>query len=401
MKFKLMILMALLCTQQYTSAQEIWVQRDSVKGPGKASCISFQAYGIGFIGLGRNFDGDKRSLYSYDRLQDDWDKEESLGGDFGNGLDRSSAVAFTLYNRAYIGTGKATAPFLDDFWEYNPFTDTWAQKANFGGTPRRQAVAFGMDTLGYVGTGEDISGFTNDFWSYSPVSNQWTEVAPFPGAPRKQAIGVRMGAHGYVGTGYDGTYLNDFWSYDPDADFWTQKNDFGGTPRYGAATYAVFPNLFIVTGYDNTLSYKKDVWKYSYFGDTWEQKGDFPGPARVNATAFTIFNKGFLGTGYNGQYLDDFYEYQFVLSTDENAAPQIKTFPNPATDQFTIEVGNARNLQLGLYTLDGRDVTDKVSVQFTANSIRVSCEALATGTYIYSLSDGQETIGSDKIILSR
>jgi hypothetical protein len=401
MKVKLTILLISMFVLQQVTGQEIWIQKDSLKGPGKASCISFEAYGLGFIGLGRNFDGDKRSMYSYDRLSDDWDKEESLGGEFGSGLDRSSAACFTINEKAYMGTGKATSPYLNDFWEYDPVSDTWSQKANFGGTARRQAVGFSVGSIGYIGTGEDASGFTNDFWSFDAILNQWTEVAPLPGPSRKQAIGVTMGSHGYVGTGYNGTYLNDFWTYDPTVDAWTQKDDFGGTPRYGAATFAVFPNLFIITGYDNTLSYKKDVWMYSYFGDNWVQRVDFPGPARVNATGFNIYGRGYLGTGYNGSYLDDFYEYQFVLSTEENELIQAKTYPNPAQNSFNIELNNADQFKFTLFTLSGKNVTELTSTWNEANVIHVTCDQLNSGVYVSKLVDNDGNVVTNKITLSR
>ena len=42
----------------------------------------------------------------------------------------------------------------NDFWEYDPTTNTWTQKANFGGTPRDGAVGFSIGSKGYIGTGE-------------------------------------------------------------------------------------------------------------------------------------------------------------------------------------------------------------------------------------------------------
>ena len=38
---------------------------------------------------------------------------------------------------AYIGTGNGNGYNLyNDFWEYDPSTNTWTQKANFGGSAR-------------------------------------------------------------------------------------------------------------------------------------------------------------------------------------------------------------------------------------------------------------------------
>ena len=73
----------------------------------------------------------------------------------------------------------------NDFWEYDPATDTWTQKANFGGGARTGAVGFSIGTKGYVGTGIDANDLLRkDFWEYDPVTNKWTRKANFGGTAR-------------------------------------------------------------------------------------------------------------------------------------------------------------------------------------------------------------------------
>ena len=48
----------------------------------------------------------------------------------------SIAVAFSIGSKAYIGTGQDDSSYYKDFWEYDPATDTWTQKADFGGDRR-------------------------------------------------------------------------------------------------------------------------------------------------------------------------------------------------------------------------------------------------------------------------
>ena len=53
--------------------------------------------------------------------------------------------------KGYIGTGSGTG---QQFYEYNPATDAWTQKANFGGNVRTEHVAgFSICGKGYMGTG--------------------------------------------------------------------------------------------------------------------------------------------------------------------------------------------------------------------------------------------------------
>src|SRR5207245_4964031 len=100
-----------------------------------------------------------------------------------------------------------------------PSTDAWTQKADFGGLPRQHAAGFSIGTKGYIGTGDthiDDTGDTKDFWEYDPVTDTWTRKANF-GTARGSAVGFSIGSKGYIGTGSENniTLYNDFWEYDP------------------------------------------------------------------------------------------------------------------------------------------------------------------------------------------
>ena len=62
-----------------------------------------------------------------------------------------------------MGTGDigAANEYFADFWEYDPSTNVWTQKADFGGGARSGAVGFSIGSKGYIGTGG-----ANDFWEY-------------------------------------------------------------------------------------------------------------------------------------------------------------------------------------------------------------------------------------------
>jgi N-acetylneuraminic acid mutarotase len=349
----------------------------------------------GYFGLGRNFDNFKRSIYSYNPGQDDWDDEESLGGVSGDGLNRSSSIAFVVNDRAYVGLGQGVDPFFRDIWQYNPVTKAWTQKADFGGTGRRQAVAFAIDTAGYVGTGIDVNGYKRDFWKYIPSTNSWTQVADFAGSARKQAVAFTMHGKGFVGTGDDGTFRKDFWMYDPASDSWTPKADFGGTARYAATAFSIQSQGFVMTGYDVNLEFKKDVWEYNYYANAWVQRADFPGSARSNASAFVIGHTAYFGTGYDGNdFLDDFYEYQRIVSNELPSFAQIEVYPNPATERVFISGQEAGDASVRLFDLNGRDVSGALGLpaRVTVSApLCVDLSGLAGGGYFlaFSFDDGR------------
>jgi N-acetylneuraminic acid mutarotase len=107
-------------------------------------------------------------------------------------------VGFSIDGKGYIGTGEDLNNVFNDFWEYDPSTDAWTEKANVGGTARWAAVGFSIGSKGYIGTG---SGTHEDFWEYDPGIDTWTQKANFGGGGRYSATGFSIGSKGYMGTG--------------------------------------------------------------------------------------------------------------------------------------------------------------------------------------------------------
>ncbi|MFI5203478.1 MAG: kelch repeat-containing protein [Flavobacteriales bacterium] len=386
------------------SQTDTWAQRDSIKGPPKSACVAFTAYTSGFVGGGFDLFEYKRSFYRYDPAVDDWDQLSSLGDTTGSGLERSSAVAFSINNMGYVGLGQGLNPFFDDFWQYDPATDSWTQVADFGGTARTMAVGFAIDTAGYVGTGADANGFKNDFWRYSPATNTWYPIAAFPGSPRRLAVGIAVGNVGYVGTGDDGTFKKDFWKYTPTTNNWSPIADFGGTARYGATGFSRYPSLFVGTGYDNTLNYKNDLWEFNFWSGTWISRASFPSTPRSNAIGFTIGQSGFIGGGFDGDPKDDFYEYFIPLSTNFNepGTTEFTLFPNPANQQVEIKTTSEFEIQqVSIYNVQGKRV---ISMAVSANhqsSVVIPVYTFETGMYICEVTDKNGMVYCQKFDVAR
>src|SRR3972149_1901515 len=159
--------------------------------------------------------------------EEDEEEEDLIGNwiklsDF-EGVARTDAVAFTIGNKAYVGTGYDGSNRLNDFWEYDPVTNTWDSIANFGGTARYSAVAFAINNKGYVGTGYD-GNYLKDIWEYDPSTGQWSQRISLSGAKRRDAVAFVIEDKGYICTGINnGVYEYDFWEYDPTIDQWVKK----------------------------------------------------------------------------------------------------------------------------------------------------------------------------------
>jgi len=141
---------------------------------------------------------------------------------------------------AYVGTGRDTnSVYLDDFYEYNPSSDTWTQKNNFAGTPRFDAKGFSIGQKGFITTGLDTNNqYKSDLWEYDASNDTWIQRAPMPTVSRKGSAGFATSYAFYIGTGIDSsnTRLGDFWEYAPDT--LTGMTDAGRVP----ADITVFPN---------------------------------------------------------------------------------------------------------------------------------------------------------------
>lgn len=404
--FSIILLPFLLLTNCLFAQTNVWIQRDTVNGGPKTGCVSFFINGTGYLGTGYDYNSYKRTFFRYQINKDDWDKIESLGGELGSGLNRNNAVAFVINGKGYVGTGQGSMLYMDDFWEYDPITKAWTQKATFEGTPRRCAVGFAINNKGYIGTGQDASGLRRDMWEYNPATNTWTQKANFAGTARKQAVAMAMGGIAWVGTGDDGILKNDWWEYDPQTDIWKQKNNFGGTPRAGAIAANMGFQGFVGLGYDNTFNYVKDFWEYHIISDTWTKRMDFPGTPRASAAAFGSWSSIYVGTGYDGLPKEDFYEYVPILSIQDLQAFSVNSlvYPNPVTNHtFTIQV-NAYldNCRIRCFSIDGKEIPVSFSVAHIQEKtiLHVSIQEQATGTYFYKVESQQGLHTSGKFIVA-
>lgn len=281
-------------------ASNIWTQKQSLT-MGRTVAISFNIGSKGYLGTG--YDGSYHNdFWEYDPATNAWTQKANF-----TSVARYGAVGFSIGNKGYAGTGiNSSSQYLNDFWEYNPATNVWTQKSNFGGTPRYFASAFSIGTKGYVGVGDDGVN-KSDFWEYDPALDTWTQKTSLS-ITRQQAYSFSSGGKGYIGSGAVGsTYFNDLWEYNPGTNTWASKASMGTILRYGAAAFTLGDKAY-VTGGSNT----NDFWEYTPSLNTWIQKGTFGGSARWNLTAFSVDGKGYVGTGNGSTYLGDIWEFDPV-----------------------------------------------------------------------------------------
>ncbi|MCD8185426.1 MAG: galactose oxidase [Rikenellaceae bacterium] len=251
-------------------------------------------------------------------------------GDF-DGYSRSSAVAFTIGDKAYVGTGYSgrnadPQKRINDFWVYDG--TSWSQLNPFPGPSRNRAVGFSIGNYGYVGLGStEDDEFFSDFYKFDPSGDNgkgtWTKLADdaFPGTARHSAVAFSVNGYGFVGCGSDGSGLKDFYRFDPSTERFTECTSIGGSKRIGASAF-VIDNIAYVVGGQNNLAEVNDFWSYDAATDTWKElrkianvtdesyDDDYTSIMRSYGSAFVIDGKGYISTGtYNSYVRSTTWEY--------------------------------------------------------------------------------------------
>lgn len=389
----------------FAQTQNFWTKKNDFGALKRERASAFSVNGKGYVGMGVDTNEVvHKDLWEYDYLTDAWTQKASLPGSV-----RRDAIGLAIDNFGYIGLGIDSAEAfqgnaLADFWQYNPATNTWTQKANYpgaGGLGIYFATAFSLDHKGFVCCGKIGSdNYSNEVWEYKPFSDTWAQRGNFPAGDRYQLSSFVVNGVAFVGLGADyNTYRKDMWEYNAGSDVWTQKANFAGGERGSASTFTLGQRGFVCLGADGGL--KNDLWEYNPFQDSWTARASYDGSARKTAIAFTVNGKAYVGTGngYSGKK-GSMYEYtpMLILGVNETEnATAISVYPNPVADHFTIEQNSTDISNYELISLDGKLLMNIAATN--ENSIRAERNEIAAGCYLLLAKDENgQTLGTQKMI---
>lgn len=270
------------------------------------------------------------------------------------------ASGFTIGNYGYVGTGRISPggnTLVKDFFRYDPVANTWVQRTDFPGVAIRGGVAFTANGYGFIGTGQTTSGATNKFYRYNPGNDTWIQISSMPTGGRISAVAFSINNYGYVGTGYDsgvGWSTSDFYQYNPATDSWTQKADVTGgvnptpIPRMEASGFALDGKGYILTG-DNISSGDNynDMYEYDPSSNTWDSIPRFPGTSRRYLSSTVLNGLAYCGLGTNGTNFKDFWQFDRTLALIEKNidALSLVAYPNPAIDKIHFKIDGLENIE--------------------------------------------------------
>ena len=174
MKKSVTIISLAYCFLSSASAQGYWTQKASFSGTARGDAFSFSIGDKGYVGGGEDISGNyANDFWQYDATTNTWEQKSSF-------IDASrwQAASFNIGTKGYVCTGGGASNTA--LWEYDSPTDSWTQKANFINA-RNTAVGFSIGNKGYIGTGASQGPICEkDFWEYNPSSNIWMQKADIP-----------------------------------------------------------------------------------------------------------------------------------------------------------------------------------------------------------------------------
>ena len=372
-----------------------------------------------------------------------WNKKENLPGTLG----RHRASAISIGNKAYFGLGHVSSGVADigydDWWEFDPATNSWTQKANYP-IISHGAVGFTIGNKGYMGSGtSEVIGSTNLFYEFDPVANIWTPKANCP-LSGDGHISSSINGLGYIGLGFGGaglysynpitntwtlatnsmpggwwgvsftlnnkiyyvpSYSSTLYEYDPLTNIVTTKAPFPGIDRTAAAGFSVRGLGYVglgTTGFDGPYDLK-DIYMFDPVLNVWDTiPKSFPGARRHFVPCVTIGDNVFLGTGTNGTNLSDIWGYEWKISVGINEyekGNEINVFPNPTTEILNIHLSKEQltsNATFYLFSLDGKEVLQS---KLTNLETTINVTELSKGNYFFTIIDSNSKITASKKII--
>jgi len=359
-----------ICLLSIESQAQFWIQKSSFAGVGRHRAVGCATENKGYLGLGHvngsGVDYSYKDWWEYDPSSDSWSQKASFP------VNNHGATSFVVNDHPCVGGGSA---LNGEFYEFNPVQNTWTPIAACPFFNPGDTQGFSVNNKGYVYVGQQLA-------EYDPSSNSWSLKASPPITFGSWSSSFTIEGSGYVKAG------TKLFEYKPSHNTWTQRADFPGESTGGSYGFSILQRGFITCGYVGGLStVSSQVWSFYPGTNTWHTELEFPGVSRRFPVAFAIHNRGYFGTGTNGINLNDFWQYNPTMNTSELEELNGITwnvYPNPSTDFLHIQIANnmETNVEGEIWDLSG-NLLFHVSLVSGDNELDV--RSIPSGKYLFSL----------------
>jgi N-acetylneuraminic acid mutarotase len=300
---------------------QYWVQKASFGGTGRHRANGCSTSHRGYLGIGHvNGTGVNYSYkdwWEYDPSSDSWTQKADYP------VANYGACCFVVNDCPVLGGG---ATLSTQFYKFNPQTNTWSPIADCILPNPGDVQAFAVNNKGYVYQGNQLA-------AYDPISNTWSMCANAPVTFGSWTASFSIQGSAYV------KYGNQLYEYKPLHNQWVQRANFPGNSTGGSAGFAIQDHGYITCGYVGGLAtVTHQVWSFHPESNTWKSELSFPGTSRRFPVAFAIHDCGYFGTGTNGVNMNDFWQFNPLDNTIgiEELTVSVAIAPNPSADFVTI-----------------------------------------------------------------
>ena len=151
---------------------------------------------------------------------------------------RSHAVAFALNDYLYFGLGENSLGKLKDFYRYDYSTGLATRIADFPGTARSNCAYGENNGKGYIVGGRLGIVNSNEFWEFDPATETWQQLTNLPQPAYQQGVYFMLNNSFYVGRGISNS--EEYYRYDFALNTWIEAPNESPTLFFSYQNYLSF-----------------------------------------------------------------------------------------------------------------------------------------------------------------
>jgi len=152
-----------------------WMKVQSIGGSKRRGATAFTYNDKAYVCTGINNGVSLTDMWEYDPTADSWTKKIDLNDDSDWTITRQNACSLVFDGKAYVFLGETTSTLLSSIWQYDFAKDTWVEMSTFEGAARTSAVAFTVGDKAIVTTGQSGSSYMDDVWEWRPYEESNTD----------------------------------------------------------------------------------------------------------------------------------------------------------------------------------------------------------------------------------
>ncbi len=331
-------------------------------------------------------------FWEYDPALDTWTQkadipDTSMGG-------RAYAIGFGLNGKGYVGLGYGNPKIdidtsLGSSVTLGPYIDSILHVQIAPGPPPVFAIETVFRqvlerTVDYTYT--DSLDYLQDFWEYDPSSDTWTQKDSFPGQGRAFASAFALRDKALVGLGLGdsvmGVMYDDFYVYDPIADDWTRTTDFPASNRFGASSFSLGFLGYIAGGNDGLP--RKDFYEYNDISKTWDRLPDLPDSARSLSIGGITARFGYFGLGAG---VTESYDniFKWIVDTNRVSITKIPAGPFCGGEEIEIEYKVSNGVPISGFNQFTVQISDSLGSFFFPVTAAVLSSSNASGKIKFTI----------------